>query len=325
LQEEIMKALVVAAGILAGLGSAAPTLAQSKPTVVIIVKESASPYWQSVLAGARKAGQELGIALSEFGTQSGSDVNAQIGLLQMAVASNPAAILIAPMQSTAFQMPIEEGAKKTKIVSLGSAADGASAIPRVGTDNMKAGGIAADGLAAAITRTYGDTEGNVAIITSRPSVRSLDQRTKGFKDVVAAKYRALDIVADKVADGEPATVRRIVKELVAGTPDLRGILVADTIMTPVVWQGVLDGKASDKINIVGFGASAELVKLMQADVIAGLVLEDPFRIGYEGVRSALAAAHGESVKPRVDTGVTLITKATMNSPRSQELLASNMH
>jgi ribose transport system substrate-binding protein len=325
LQEEIMKALVIAAGILAGLGSQAPALAQSKPTVVIIVKETASPYWQAVLAGARKAGQELGITLSELGTQTGTDVNAQIGLLRNAVASNPSAILIAPIQFAALQKPIEEAARKTKIVSLGSTADAGSAISFVGTDNMKAGAIAADGLAAAITRTYGDTEGNVAIITSRPGIRPLDQRTKGFKEVVAAKYRALNIVADKVADGEPATVRKIVKDIVTGTSDLRGILVADRIMTQVVWQGVLDAKPSDKINIVGFGASAEVVKLMQADAIAGLVVEDPFRIGYEGVRSALAASRAEAVPATVDTGATLITKATMSSPRSQELLRSNMH
>jgi ribose transport system substrate-binding protein len=320
-----MKAFVVAAGMLAGLGLAAPAVAQTKPTVAIIVKDAASPYWRAVLAGARKAGEELGVAVSELGAQSGVDVNAQIGLLQMAVASNPSAILIAPIQPAALANPIEEAAKKTKIIGLGSAVSSGSLVSRVGTDNAKAGGVAADGLAAAITRTYGDTEGNVAIITSRPGIQSLDQRTKGFKEVVAAKYRALDIVADKVADGEPATVLKIVKELVAGTPDLRGILVADSIMTPVVWQGVLASKPSDKINIVGFGASGELIKLMQADVIAGLVVEDPFRIGYEGVRSALAASRAEAVPATVDTGATLITKATMSSPRSQALLTSNMH
>ena len=64
---------------------------------------------------------------------------------------------------------------------------------------------------------------------------------------------------------------------------------------------------------------------MQADAIAGLVVEDPFRIGYEGVRSALAASRAEAVPATVDTGVTLITKATMSSSRSQELLAQNMH
>jgi ribose transport system substrate-binding protein len=49
-------------------------------------------------------------------------------------------------------------------------------------------------------------------------------------------------------------------------------------------------------------------------------VEDPFRMGYEGVKTALAASKGEQVSANVDTGVTLVTKANMSSARSQELL-----
>jgi ribose transport system substrate-binding protein len=55
-------------------------------------------------------------------------------------------------------------------------------------------------------------------------------------------------------------------------------------------------------------------------VIAGLVVEDPFRMSYDDVKTALAASKGEQVAANVDTGATLVTKANMNSARSQELL-----
>ena len=55
-------------------------------------------------------------------------------------------------------------------------------------------------------------------------------------------------------------------------------------------------------------------------MITGLVVEDPFRMGYDGVKTALAASKGEQVSANVDTGVTLITKASMGSARSEELL-----
>jgi ABC-type sugar transport system substrate-binding protein len=41
------------------------------------------------------------------------------------------------------------------------------------------------------------------------------------------------------------------------------------------------------------------------------VVEDPFRMGYDGVKTALAASKGEKVSANVDTGVTLVTKANM--------------
>jgi ribose transport system substrate-binding protein len=315
-----MKTLVVAAGLVAGLAFGAPAMAQTKPTVAVIVKDTTSPYWQTVLAGARKAAQDLGVNVVELGAQSESDANGQIGILETAAASNPAAIVIAPAQSAALGKPIDEAAKKVKIIGIESAADTKAMTSLLATDNVKAGRIAAEALAAAITKTYGDTEGNIVIITSMPGVASLDQRARGFKEVLAAKYRALNIVADKVADGKPATVLNIMKDLIANTADLRGVFVSDPIMTQAVGQAVAENKSGDKINVVGVGSDDKLVKFLQGDTIAGLVVEDPFRMGYEGVKTALAAARGEQVAANVDTGATLVTKANMSSARSQELL-----
>src|ERR1700719_1858908 len=259
-----MKRLVVAAGIVAGLAFGAPAMAQTKPTVAIIVKDTTAPYWQTVLAGARKASQDLGVNVVELGAQSGPDANGQIGMLEKAVASNPAAIVIAPAQFVALGRPIDEAAKKIKIIGLESAADTKAMTSLLATDNVNVGRIAGEALAAAITKTYGDTEGNIVIITSMPGVPALDQRAKGFKEVLAAKYRALAIVADKAADGKPATVLTIMKDLIANTADLRGVFVSDPIMTQAVGQAVAESKSGDKINVVGVGSDQKLVELLQA-------------------------------------------------------------
>jgi ribose transport system substrate-binding protein len=47
-------------------------------------------------------------------------------------------------------------------------------------------------------------------------------------------------------------------------------------------------------------------------------------MGYEGVKTALAASKGEKVPANVDTGVNLITKENMSSERSKELLTPNV-
>jgi ribose transport system substrate-binding protein len=315
-----MKRLIAAVGILAGIAFGAAAVAQTKPTIPVIVKDMTSPYWRAVLAGARKAGQDLGVNVVGLGTQSESDTNGQISILATAVASNPAAIVIAPSEFAALGKPIDEAAKKVKIIGIESAADTKAMTSLLATDNLNAGRVAADALAVAITKSYADTEGDVVMITSMPGVPSLDQRAKGFKDVVTAKYKALDITAEKVADGKPATVLGIMNDLIANTGDLRGVFVSDPMTAQAVSQAVVEKKTNDKINIVGVGSDEKLVKLLQDDVITGLVVEDPFRMGYDGVKTALAASKGEQVSANVDTGVTLITKASMGSARSEELL-----
>jgi ribose transport system substrate-binding protein len=312
----IMKRFMVAAGIIAGIAFGA-AVAQTKPTIQVIVKDLTSPYWRAVLAGARKAGQDLGVNVVGFGT---SDANGQIGILAQAVATNPAAIVIAPADFAALGKPIDEAAKKVKIIGIESAADTKAMTSLLATDNLNAGRIAADALAVAITKSYADTEGDVAIITATPGIAALEQRAKGFKEVVAAKYGALDIVAEKTADGKPATAMNIMKDLIANIADLRGVFVSDPVMTLAVGQAIAEKKSDDKINVVGVGSDEKLIKFLADDVITGLVVEDPFRMGYEGVEMALAASKGEPVPANVDTGVTLVTKANMNSARSQELL-----
>ena len=315
-----MKKLVVAAGIVAGIAFGVPAIAQTKPTISVIAKDTTSPYWQAVLAGARKAGQDLGVNVIELGAQSESDVSGQISILAKAVASKPAAIVIAPAEFAALGKPIDEAAKKVKIIGIESAADTKAMTSLVATDNVNAGRVAADALAVAITKSSADTEGDVVMIASMPGVPSLDQRVKGFKEVVTAKYKALDITAEKVADGKPATVFGIMNDLIANTGDLRGVFVSDPITAQAVSQAVVEKKTNDKINIVGVGSDEKLVKFLRDDVIAGLVVEDPFRMGYDGVKTALAASKGEQVSANIDTGATLVTKANMSSARSQELL-----
>jgi len=227
------------AGVLAvttvALVPAAPAAAAE--TIPIIVKDTTSFFWQIVLAGARKAGKELGISVPELGAQSESDINGQISILENAVSSRPAAIVIAPTQFTALGKPIDEAAKKVKIIGIDSAADSKAFTSFLTTDNVQGGRIAADGLAAAITARYGKAEGEVALITSLPGVGSLDQRSKGFKEQIAAKYPGLRLVADKVADGQATTALNIMTDLITANPDLRGVFASNLIMARVPDRG----------------------------------------------------------------------------------------
>jgi ribose transport system substrate-binding protein len=296
--------------------------AQDRPKIAVIVKDTTYPYWQTVLAGARKAGQDLGVDVIALGAQSEADVDGQIALLRNAVAANPAAVVIAPTQFAALGKPIDEAAKKVKIIGIDSTADAAAFTSLLATDNAQAGRMAAGALAAAIQRSYADAEGDVAIITASPGIAALDERAKGFQEELAAKYGALDIVARPVGDGQPASGAKIMADLIAAHPELRGVFASNRAMTRGAAETLAahgNNTTGDKINLVGFDAD-DLVKFLQDGTIAALVMQDPFRMGYDGVKTALAAARGEQVPARVDTGAGLITKANMSSPRSQELL-----
>src|SRR5579862_9985040 len=90
--EKPLRKIILAAASLALLITPAGA---AQPTIPIIVKDTTSLYWQTALAGARKAGKDLGVNVPELGAQAETDVNDQIATLQDALAENPVAVVIA--------------------------------------------------------------------------------------------------------------------------------------------------------------------------------------------------------------------------------------
>lgn len=310
---------VLGAAFAVSLLPATPTFA-ADVTIPIIVKDTTSFYWQIVLAGARQAGKDLGVNVPELGAQSESDINGQITILENAVAGKPAAVVISPTEFKALGAPIDQAAKSVPIIGIDSAADSKAFTSFLTTDNVQGGRVAADGLAAAIKAKTGKIAGNVALITALPGVGSLDQRAKGFKEELAAKYPDLKLTADKVADGQATTGLNITTDLLTADPNLVGIFASNLIMAQGAGQAIAENKVADKVALVGFDNDDKLVGFLKDGTIAALVVQDPYRMGYDGIKTALAASKGEKVEPNVDTGANLVTKANMNDPKIAALL-----
>jgi ribose transport system substrate-binding protein len=239
-----------------------------------------------VLAGARKAGRELNVTVPELGAQSESDINGQTSILENAVSGKPAAIVIAPTQFKALGQPIDQAAKKVKIIGIDSAADSKAFTSFLTTDNVQAGRVAADALAAAIEKKCGKAEGEVALVTSIPGVGSLDARAKGFKEQLAVKYPGLKLTADKIADGQPTTALSIMTDLITANPNLRGVFTSNLTMTQRAGQALAENKLGYKIMLIGFDSDDKTVKLLADGNIQVLVVQDPFRMGFEGIKTA---------------------------------------
>src|ERR1700750_1767717 len=132
---------LAAASMLAGVMHSAPVSA-ADTTIPIIVKDTTSFDWQIVLAGARKAGKDLGVNVPELGAQAETDVNGQISILENAVAGKPAAIVISPTcrpKSRPPGKPIDEAAKSVPIIGIDSGADSKAFKSFLTTDNVQGG------------------------------------------------------------------------------------------------------------------------------------------------------------------------------------------
>jgi ribose transport system substrate-binding protein len=79
------------------------------------------------------------------------------------------------------------------------------------------------------------------------------------------------------------------------------------------------GKAG-KVTFVGFDATQMFVDAMKAKQLHGIVVQNPFNMGYLGVRTMVESLQGKPVEKRVDTGVAMITPENLDAKESQALL-----
>ena len=74
------------------------------------------------------------------------------------------------------------------------------------------------------------------------------------------------------------------------------------------------------MKFIGFDASKPLLEGLDAGEIHGLVLQNPFQMGYLGVKTMLQHLSGILVNSRIDTGVKLLTLENLHSEEMQAIL-----
>jgi ribose transport system substrate-binding protein len=313
---------------LKGWGLFGAAVAQPMPTIPIIAKGAGSPYWQAVFAGARKAGRDLGVNVVEFGAQLQNDGNGQIEIPEGALASNPAVIVAAPAHFAALGKSLDQAAKNAKVIGIDATMDSRTFTSVVTTNSLQAGQVAADILAERIQKTYADPEGDVALIAPSVGVASIDARNNGFKEQLKKRYGALYLTSEKLMGDSVSASNDIMANLIAKHDELRGVFTSTLVATQGAAQVVAktrNNRSGDILNLVGFDWDPQLVELLRNGVLAALVVQDPFRIGYDSIKTALAVSKGQTVPAKVEIDATVITKANLSSARSQELLSSKVN
>jgi len=85
-------------------------------------------------------------------------------------------------------------------------------------------------------------------------------------------------------------------------------------------RALQDAKLAGTVTFIGFDSSEKLVRALEDDEIHGLVLQNPMRMGYLGVKTMFQHLSGAGVDARVDTGVQLVTAENLQDPEVKQLL-----
>ena len=86
------------------------------------------------------------------------------------------------------------------------------------------------------------------------------------------------------------------------------------------WGACEDGKLAGKVKFVGFDATPALVDALKNKEIDVLISQDPYKMGYEGVKQCVNAIRKQPVDVNVDTGSAIVTVDNVDTPAIQKVL-----
>ena len=297
-----------------------------RTTIAVIPKGTSHVFWQSIHAGAAKAAQELDVDIIWRGPLREDDRASQVAEVEGFVTRGVSGIVLAPLDEAALVGPVSDASlDDIPVVIIDSGLKGDDYISFVATDNREGGRMAAEGLAKLLPKG-----GKVALIRYAEGSASTNDREEGFLEEIG-KHAGIQVVSSNQYGG--ADVEGAYKKSEAmlhrfrkanGSIDVDGIFAPNESTTLAMLRVLQDGGWAGKVKFIGFDSSDTLVKGLSDGHIDGLILQDPVKMGYLGVKTMVEHLKGRPVEKRIDTGVQLITRDRMHDPASKELLQPDL-
>jgi ribose transport system substrate-binding protein len=309
-------ALVVVAAVFIIIGIARKGSSLEKKRIAVIPKGTSSVFWESVHAGAEKAGEELGYEISWNGPELESDRERQIQIVEDFIALKVAGVVLAPNGSNALVPKVEEMfAKNIPCVIIDSEINTDKYVSFAATNNYQGGVIAARRMGKIL-----NGKGKVIVIKFMPGSGSTTNRENGFIDTIEKEYPGIEIVDTKYGMATVETALQAAEDLLTKHTELDGLYACNAGTSVGSAQALQSQGRSEKIKMVGFDAEDTLIDKLKSGVIDSLVVQDPYKMGYIGVRTLVDKLNGKEVPKSIDTGVELITVERLKEPKIKALL-----
>jgi ribose transport system substrate-binding protein len=292
-------------------------------TIAVIPKGTTHEFWRSIHAGAIRAQRELAasgdsVALVWKGPMREDDREQQVQVVEGFVSEGVSGIVLAPLDNRGLVRPVEEARHAgvpTVIIDSGLETD--SIVSFVATDNRKGGALAADRLGDLL-----GGKGKALLLRYAEGSASTEERETGFLDELHAKYPGIQLVsADQYAGPTRETAKRASENVLNRFGgDLQGIFTVNESSTIGMLLALQDINKAGRVYFIGFDSSPILLTAMRSHQLDGLVIQDPMKMGYLGVKTMVDHLRGRPVPRRIDTGVTLVTPANIDSAGVKDLV-----
>lgn len=309
--------------------------------ISVIGRNAGDSFWKEIQAGAEQAVADLNerlgytgkdkITLRYVAPKVRDNVDEQINILDEELASSPLAVGIAAVDASAcmtqFDYAKEYG---IPIVMFDSGSEYQDVAATCATDNIDAARTAADKLVSAIGGA-----GEVALFVQDSVSMSAIDREQGFMNRIknaypevtvstVYHYDELSAMAETVAKKKELAIEEVTQDdvisyILEQHPNLKGIFTTNLDVTQHT-VNLLDTLERTDLKVVGFDGGSEQMKLLEEDKVVGLIVQNPFGMGYGTVVAIIRAAYSMGNEIVIESGYEWVTKDNMNEEEIAKIL-----
>jgi ribose transport system substrate-binding protein len=290
--------------------------------IAVIPKGTTHEFWKSIHAGAVKAERELNAAGRDVeiiwkGPLKEDDRAEQIKVVENFIGRGVAGIVLAPLDNQALVAPVDTAADQgIPVVIIDSGINTEHIASFVATNNFKGGQSGGKRLGEIL-----DGKGKVLLLRYQEGSASTMQREAGFLDALKA-FPGIEVISGNQYAGPTRDTAFTASQNLLNQygQQIQGVFTPNESSTAGMILALAEANLAGKIKHVGFDCSEPLVAALKAGTVQGLVVQDPFQMGYLGVKNIADVLAGKAVPKQIDTPVQLVTPENLEEPAIRDLL-----
>jgi ribose transport system substrate-binding protein len=244
--------------------------------------------------------------------------------VENAVSGGVNGIVLAPLSDQALVRPVRTAVRSgipVVIIDSGLRAQvGQDFVAYVGTNNKEAGKLAGRRMAELVSG-----QATVMMLRYAEASASTNEREQGFLEALKENAPYVKVIdPPRYAGADVNSAKQAAENMLTAEQDrFTAIFCPNESSTEGMLLALNDRQLAGKITFVGFDVNKRLIDAMKAGKLQGLVLQNPFKMGYDGVRVLLAHLNGDRVPMDVDTGAVLVTPENMTRPEIDAVIPAS--
>jgi len=295
-----------------------PRVIAGQFNILVIPKNTRYDYWKRVGSGAEAAGRVFDLNIMFRGPYEEDRYDSQVTIIEMGIRKKVDAIVLAPSHrdkmTPAVGRAVEQG---IKVVVIDSAMAGNAHSSFIASDNYRAGREAALYLQSLVKG-----KGKILMLRFVKGNVSTDTREKGFYDTISSFGPDLTVLGDPYVGVSLGSVYRITLPLLKANPDIAGIFAPSESSSMAIIQALRKNNLAGRIKVVGFDFNREIQENIMAGELHGTMVQQPWEMGFAGVKTAHELLENKPVPEIVFTKTFLVTRENINTPEVQKLIRS---